>query len=68
MELHQELKVPKGELEVPKKGNKRSPRCLEVPKEFRVSEGKLEVPEKSDGGPQGAQVWTGGPQGLDRDP
>lgn len=71
MELHEELKVPKGELEVPKNGNKRSPRCLEVPKEFRVSEGQLEVPEKSDGGPQklkcGLEVprgWTEIPEVL----
>lgn len=73
--VHKELKLPKGGMEVPIKGNKRSRRCfgsprriMEVLKGLEVSRGKVEVPKKRDGGPQGTQMWTGGPQGLDSGP
>lgn len=53
VKVHGELQLPKGGMEVPEKGNKRSPRCLGSPRKV------MEVLEKKGGGPQGAEVWTG---------
>jgi len=62
VEVHEVPEIPKGGVEAPKKGGKRSPRCSESPRKV------MEVSKNSGGGPQGPQVWSGSPQGFDRCP